>query len=440
MKRRSKKQNTVIILLIVLLLLLAVGYAAFSDVLSISGTANAKGTFNLEFQNAEIVTAVGVNEEGTKAEISEDKNTLNVNVSDLAYPGAGVEFSVDIVNVGTIPAMVNAVTPTNITGSEHIKIEGLEAITTAHPTIEAGGKCNIHFTVEWPVTATDPLGENGESTSFNLEIEYTQGTGKEFEGSAKHEDEAIGNTTPVEPTGSKLAETITGNDYGKAINYSVAVKGEQVNNWKVFYNDGTNVYIILDDYLENRLLPTATGLQTKNKYSVYSNTDRDTLVTALTKTSNWSEFANGVSGATAAGSPTNEMFVNSWNGNPAVNEITLEKEKYYGDITAISDPTKLYLPNTEETENCNGYWLASLVEDSVVSLWYVYYSGSVNGSKSDNENLRNTPSSKITIRYYRNSRRNSRNIVIKIKGINLIYLYRKFIPFFIILVMVYKFM
>ena len=46
MKRRSKNQNTVIIVLIVLLLLLAVGYAAFSDVLTISGTANAKGTFN----------------------------------------------------------------------------------------------------------------------------------------------------------------------------------------------------------------------------------------------------------------------------------------------------------------------------------------------------------------------------------------------------------
>ena len=122
MKREKENKNTLIIILIILLLLLAVGYASFSDILTISGTANAKGTFNLEFQNAEIVTAVGVDEEGTKAEISEDKNTLNVNVADLAYPGAGVEFSVDIVNVGSIPAVVNAVTPTNITGSEHIKI------------------------------------------------------------------------------------------------------------------------------------------------------------------------------------------------------------------------------------------------------------------------------------------------------------------------------
>ncbi len=414
MKRRSKNQNTVIIVLIVLLLLLAVGYAAFSDVLTISGTANAKGTFNLEFQNAEIVTAVGVNETGTKAEISEDKNTLNVNVADLAYPGAGVEFSVDIVNVGSIPAQVNAVTPTNITGSEHIKIEGLEVITTDHPTIEVGEKCNIHFTVEWPQDKAENLGEDGENTSFGLEIEYTQSTGKEFEGSAKHEDETIGSTTPIEPTKKTLVSQITGNDYGKAINYSATVKGEQVNNWKVFYNDGTNVYIILDDYLENRLLPTATGLQTKNKYSVYSNTDRDTLVTALTKTSNWSEFASGVSGATATGGATNEMFVNSWNGNPAVNGRQLEAGKYYfgsNNGGEISDPTKLYVPHTEGVDSCNGYWLTSAYTEYASGVWEVNCNGGVGADSYNGENFRGASCSLSTIRHNRNSRRNSRNIV-----------------------------
>ena len=266
-KLRKQNKNVIIVLLLILLLVLAIGYAAFSDILTISGTANAKGTFDLEFQNAEIVTAVGINEEGTKAEISEDKNTLQVNVADLAYPGAGVEFSVDIVNVGSIPARVNAVTPTNITGSEHIKIEGLEAITTDHPTIEAGGKCNIHFTVEWPVTATDPLGENEESTSFGLEIEYTQGTGKEFEGKASHDDE-IGSNVPIAPIGIKLTESIQPSDYGKTINYSATVKGKTVDNWKIFYNDGENVYIILDDYLENILLPEVIGLEVKGKYIV----------------------------------------------------------------------------------------------------------------------------------------------------------------------------
>ncbi len=382
MKKTNKKnKNVVIILLLILLLALAVGYAAFSDILTISGTANAKGTFDLEFQHAEVVTAVGVNKENTTAQISEDKNTLQVNVADLSYPGAGVEFSVDIVNVGTIPAMVNAVTPTNITGSEHIKIEGLEAITTDHPIIEAGGKCNIHFTVEWPVTATDPLGENGESTSFELEIEYTQGTGKEFEGTPKHDDGIGESNTPVIPTISeKLTEIIQPSDYGKTINYSATVKGEKVNNWKVFYNDGQNVYIILDNYLENRLLPEETGLQTSGTYNIYSNQNRDTLISGLITENYWREFAGGVEGATASGSPTADLLIDSYNKK---NGTTLK----YKNMPILDITDALYTPNTSVVDNCVGYWTTSIYDNDMSNVWHIGYNGTIYTGNSEYNNV-----------------------------------------------------
>ena len=40
---RKTKRNYLIVALIIILLSLTIGYAAFSDVLTISGTANAKG-------------------------------------------------------------------------------------------------------------------------------------------------------------------------------------------------------------------------------------------------------------------------------------------------------------------------------------------------------------------------------------------------------------
>ena len=138
MKKKANNKKTVIVVLLILIIALAVGYATFSDILTISGTANAKGSFDLEFQNAEIVKNVGADIEKTTAVISEDKDTLTVNVADLSYPGSGVEFAVDIVNVGTIPAEVQAVTPTNITGSDKIKVTGLDIIKTDHPKIEIG--------------------------------------------------------------------------------------------------------------------------------------------------------------------------------------------------------------------------------------------------------------------------------------------------------------
>ena len=92
---KNKKRNYVIVVLVVLLLALAVGYAAFSDTLTISGTANAKGTFDMEFTSATIdtATAKGINTTESTATISTDKNTVTVVVKDLAYPGAGTNVT-----------------------------------------------------------------------------------------------------------------------------------------------------------------------------------------------------------------------------------------------------------------------------------------------------------------------------------------------------------
>ena len=191
MMKNSQKSNKkyLIALLIVFILALAIGYAAFSDTLTISGTANANGTFDLQFANPTVVTTVGCDEEGTTAVLSEENDKLTVNVKDLAYPGAGAQFSVEIVNKGTIPAKVLNVTPTNIEGSDNIKITGLDAITTSHPTLEAGDTCTVNFTVEWDANSTTELtDEEKTGISFGLEIEYTQDITDVFSGSASHTD------------------------------------------------------------------------------------------------------------------------------------------------------------------------------------------------------------------------------------------------------------
>lgn len=195
MKNSNKKSKKyLIILLVVFLLALAIGYAAFTDILTIDGTANAKGSFDLIFASAEVTEKVGVNETETTASISTDQDTLTVTVKDIAYPGAGATITAQIENVGTIPAKIKSVTPTDITGDSIIKIEGLDAITTAHETIPAGGTCEITFTVQWDpestteLTAAELASEEGHELSFDLEIEYEQDTDANLTGTPAHTD------------------------------------------------------------------------------------------------------------------------------------------------------------------------------------------------------------------------------------------------------------
>ena len=187
MKKSNKKY--LIVVLVVFLLALAIGYAAFNQVLTISGTANANGTFDMQFASAKVDSAVGVDTANTTATISADKSTVNVAVKDLAYPGAGAQFTVVIKNNGSIPAKVNSVTPTGITGSTNIKITGLDAITTEHSTLAAGETCTLTFTVEWDKNSTTALtAEEQTGISFSLAIDYTQDTTNVFSGSASHTD------------------------------------------------------------------------------------------------------------------------------------------------------------------------------------------------------------------------------------------------------------
>ncbi len=179
------KKSVILVVFLVLVLALAIGYAAFSDTLTISGTANANGKFDLQFTDESgFVSGKGIDTEGTKAVVSADKNKLDVTVKDLSYPGAGAQFKAVIKNAGTVPAKVKAVTPTNITGEDCIKITGLDAITTAHPSIDAGGTCEVNFTVEWDATK-DLVNEEGDDVTFSLVIQYEQDT-EAFSGTTGH--------------------------------------------------------------------------------------------------------------------------------------------------------------------------------------------------------------------------------------------------------------
>ena len=143
----------------------------------------------------------------------------------------------------------------------------------------------------------------------------------------------------------KLIEIINSKDYGKTINYKTIVQGEEINNWKVFYNNGSNVYIILEDYLPNKLVPASTGLKKQYTYSIYSNTSRNELIKGLTTTSYWSEFARGVDGATAVGAPSGEMFISSYNAKSGGN-LNYTTAPFLGTIDS------LFVPNLSILDNC----------------------------------------------------------------------------------------
>ena len=163
-----KKQNFLFIIVVIFCLSLTVGYSLFSKTITINGTATAKGNFDVIFENSKVKTEVGST--GATAVISEDKNTLTLNVPKLEYPGAYAEFTVDVTNVGTIPAQLIGITESNLTASPSIKIS--YSGITKDEVMAQSDKRTITIRVDWLSTSTS----GSETVEFSIKLNYQQKT------------------------------------------------------------------------------------------------------------------------------------------------------------------------------------------------------------------------------------------------------------------------
>ena len=230
--------------------------------------------------------------------------------------------------------------------------------------------------------------------------------------------------------------------YGLTVTNYESQNGQ--NDWKIFYSDwkeksieqntnnptDTHIFLITGDYINtaetNRINTTATGMTTSNyssywtsnsvpafqtvdsttltrfkatEYTLQSGINNSKCVSTLLNDNNWSSYKDsGNKAEKAIGSPTVEMWMDSWNARyPNSSDQIYRKAStstsypgYY--VGTSSDPTgsysinnsakegysnKLYYPHTSNYNGTYGYWLASPSAGHYNVVHYVYYNGYV---------------------------------------------------------------
>jgi len=226
-----------------------------------------------------------------------------------------------------------------------------------------------------------------------------------------------------------LVQKITATNYGDSVDYTITAPDPNngtYSDWKIFYNDGTNVYIITGDCVPvNKInvagMTSGMTILTSGDYAVYGQYDQyyhfgADGVDQLVNTANWSNFANGTSagkkidGATATGGPTLDMWIASWNAKgytPLYSKrVTRQKSDTYEANQADYDayyvgtsenPTtysalietrdgnnnpnggygdSLYFPHTkQDSSRCVAYWLTSPAARANTNIYDVNISG-----------------------------------------------------------------
>ena len=111
------KKKGIIIGVVLFVLAVAVGYALFSDTLTINGTATAKGEFELTYLCEKEAS------DRATAECSVSGNTITT-TSTLSKPNDVAAYRVTITNTGSIPAVLKTVTSPNNYGGDSEPIPG----------------------------------------------------------------------------------------------------------------------------------------------------------------------------------------------------------------------------------------------------------------------------------------------------------------------------
>lgn len=157
--------------LVVVLLLVAVGYASFSGLLNISGTATANGNFEVAFVSGVVSTNHGT------ATVNQADNTKMTADIKLSYPGDGCYVTATVRNNGDVPARLSGFKvykkgTTTTFSDDDIEVLIPDIDTINSDALKPGESTTISFTAKWKSTST----AQSATAEFDIQLEYEQAT------------------------------------------------------------------------------------------------------------------------------------------------------------------------------------------------------------------------------------------------------------------------
>ena len=179
MKKKNKKYMLVILLLLVVGV--SIGYAALTTTLNINGnTKIEKATWDVHFENLQVTDGSVV---ATKtAVIDSDTTTINYEIN-LAEPGDFYEFTVDVVNAGSIDAMISKVLKEGLSEAQEKYIDYSIKYSDGEELLEkdilnSGTTKNIIVSVKYreDIVAED-LPTEEETLNLSFSVTYIQDDG-----------------------------------------------------------------------------------------------------------------------------------------------------------------------------------------------------------------------------------------------------------------------
>lgn len=167
----SKTKNIIIGALLVAIVAMSIGYAALAQQLTINGTANISGTWDVEFTN---ITEGALTGATTKGIPSYTATTATFEV-DLAHPGASATYDITVENKGNIDAVLDSITGVDTANAaKPVEIQYSLTGISENDELSAGATKVVHVTVVWSADS-DVIPEETTKTA-TITLNFVQKT------------------------------------------------------------------------------------------------------------------------------------------------------------------------------------------------------------------------------------------------------------------------
>ena len=273
MKLKYDKRNYIIIGLCMILVIMGVGYAAFSQLLTINGTANITNSWNIEITNIRGVNLSSVQNNGAydkeEPTVGSDKVSATFHTG-LISPGDTRIYEVEVTNKGSVDADITSVFkntlsdsiyfsydgvgPLGVTGTDVLTNAGVyntDLLSTEEPFSLPANTNNVRYiyiTVKYRESVTSQP-TNLEAT-INLELNAEQApSGREEINPGPHYLKQSGLEIPLVTSGDGLYDNGDGQYIYKGANPNNYLEFEG-NIWRILRFDTTGIKIISEDAID----------------------------------------------------------------------------------------------------------------------------------------------------------------------------------------------
>lgn len=169
----KKSKNALLLVVIIAIIGIAVGYAALSQELVLNGTATVKGSSDWDVHFVADTATVKSQDKVTNPTISIDDKVTGTFSAEFE-PGGYVEYTVQVENDGTIPAMKSGDPTVSITGDtgNYIECKVTDVSTNNGSLVKDSG---VHeYTVLVTCADMEQLPEEAVTATVKVTFNYVQ--------------------------------------------------------------------------------------------------------------------------------------------------------------------------------------------------------------------------------------------------------------------------